>query len=57
MIRRRREGTSSVSSSFVVAVKLEDVPFDVAVNPKDVLFVVAVNPQDVPLLSVLALFP
>jgi len=57
MIRRRREGTSSVSSSFVIAVKPEDVPFVVAVNPKDVLFVVAVNPQDVLLLSVLALFP
>jgi len=44
MIRRRREGTSSVSSPFVVAVNPEDVPFVVAVNPEDMPFVVAVNP-------------
>jgi len=48
MIRGRREGTSSVSSPFVVAVNPEDVPFVVAVNPEDVPFVVAVNPEDVP---------
>jgi len=48
MIRGRREGTSSVSSPFVVAVNPEDVPFVVAVNAEDVPFVVAVNPEDVP---------
>jgi len=48
MICGRQEGTSSVSSTFVVAVNLEDVPFVVAVNPEDVPFVVAVNPQDLP---------
>ena len=48
MIRMRREGTSSVSSPFVVAVNPEDMPFVVAVNPEDVPFVMAVNAEDVP---------